>query len=484
MQKPAMRSADRLPWDVALFMALYTILPTYFAVEFSEFFPLMTVSRLLLILMGLLLVFRQRKLLFDFKHFKFRNWNLHLTEDKLLSGGLLVYFALILLANLVYITKSSDAIKQLFTIVVEEYAIVWMFSLLLDTRKKLLDALRITVLVSGVVAILGILSVILQFNPFHLLTTVTRYITQATYYRMGLLRAAAGFGHPVYYGAYCAVMVPLSMYFLETAEDRKKRILYSFCMTLNVVCLLLSNSRGSMLALLCIAGIIFLIALLRKELPALLRKYLPILALVLVILLLVVLFATVVPGLVSDFLEGLTPNVTPGTDATGTPEATTPTEPEEEEQPSYEFGENKNGLASRMVQLTAIPYTLEHHPWFGFGANAFALGKVAYTYVKGHLSFIKTVDMNLVAIIGQYGLVGLLAFLSQFGTVSITMLRPKYRKDPLMFALLMAFGCYLLCLLSISNLDRWYYPALGFIVCLVNIIRKEASPEENHTEEA
>ena len=123
--------------------------------------------------------------------------------------------------------------------------------------------------------------------------------------------------------------------------------------------------------------------------------------------------------------------------------------------------------------MTAISYTLARHPLLGFGPNAFANGLVAYTYVAGHLSFVKTVDMNLVAIIGQYGLVGLLAFLSQFAAVGITLVKKKHRKDPLMFALTMSFVCYMLCLLSISNLDRWYYPTLGLMICLVNIIRKE-----------
>ena len=38
------------------------------------------------------------------------------------------------------------------------------------------------------------------------------------YYRLGMLRAAAGFGHPVYYGAFCAVM------FRPRPPDRQERI--------------------------------------------------------------------------------------------------------------------------------------------------------------------------------------------------------------------------------------------------------------------
>ena len=98
---------------------------------------------------------------------------------------------------------------------------------------------------------------------------------------------------------------------------------------------------------------------------------------------------------------------------------------------------------------------------------------MAYTYVEGHLSFVQTVDMHLVAIVGQYGLVGLLGVLAQFGAVGITMIRKKYRQDTLMYFLLMTFVCYMLCLLSISNLDRWYWVFIGIFVSYANVLHKE-----------
>ena len=88
MSQPVVAQKDRLSWDVVLFFALYTVLLTYFTVEFNTSLPLITASWLLLVLLGF--VIRSRKLLFRFK-----KPNLTLTEDKFLSRGLLIYFGLI-----------------------------------------------------------------------------------------------------------------------------------------------------------------------------------------------------------------------------------------------------------------------------------------------------------------------------------------------------------------------------------------------------
>lgn len=454
---------NKLGWEAVLFLALYTVLPTYFALELSESIPLITAARILIVLLGIAVILRRRNDFFHLENFRFSSLNFQLSQDKFLRGGLFIYFALLLLVNITFLGSTSEALKQLFTLVAEEYAIIWMLSLTLTSREKIDQGIRLMVFASGVVGILAIFSVVTQYNPFHLLNTVTRSMLRVNYYRMGLLRATAGFGHPVYYGAYCAVMTPLCMYLIETTENKRQRFLFKCCMVLNMVCVLLSNSRGSILALLCTAGIMFLVSLVTGKLKDFLRRYLPLLIIAMVILLVVALFTLFVIPSIEQHLNTVTDPILPPSGETI---------PEETE-PSLEFGENPNGLKSRMVQLTAIPYTLSQNALFGLGPNAFARGLIGYTYVKGHLSFVKTVDMGLVAIVGQYGLVGLLGFLAQFGAVGITMIRKKYRDDQTMYFLLMSFVCYMLCLLSISQLDRWYMVFLGIFVSLVNIIHKE-----------
>lgn len=465
---------DKLNWEVVIFMALYTIMPTYCAIEFHDTIPLITISRILLMVMGVVFIIRQRKDLFHLRQFSLRKLNLGLTDDKFLRWGLLLYWLILLIVNVTFLFDTSEAIKQIFVMTAEEYILVWLLTAVLNTRKKLISAIKIFVFASGITGVIAAISCILDFNPFHLLDTVSRELTQATYYRMGMLRAAAGFGHPVYYGAFCAVMTPLCMYLIDICSSKYERRMYCVCMALNIAGVLLSNSRGSLLALGCTALVIFLYHIKTKSIKALFIRYLPVIVIALIIIILVVILCPVGRAYISNLFTFLTvdnPSNIPGVVGPEAP-SDSPLRPT---LPDISFGENRRGATSRKVQLTGITYTLRQKPLFGMGPNAFARGLVAYTYVEGHLSFIKTVDVNLVAIIGQYGLVGLLAFLSQFVSVGITTIRKKYRSDVLMHHLFLSFGCYMVCLLTISNLDKWYWVFVGFLVCLVNILRHETA---------
>lgn len=506
MKQPIPAKKSSLGWEAVLFLALYAIMPNYCAVELHEKLPLITASRAVLVLMGIGLLVRRRGELLNFKKFRLKNWNLLLTENKLLRVGLFGYFVILLLVNATFLTETSEAIKQIFVIVAEEYALVWILALTLDSREKIVSALKVLVLSSAAVAVVACVSCAASFNLFSHLNTVSRDMLMSNYYRLGMLRAAAGFGHPVYYGAFCAVMFPLCMYLVEEGKTRRERILYGVCLSLNFAGLILSNSRGSMLALGCLGVIVFVIRWATKSLKKLFTTYLPYGALALAILVLVASFSPLGVRFLSRTLSSLVvtpeettvattqpavtePTVTqpPVTEPTVTePSATepvpsepTPTDPVPTEpaptEPKVDYGENANGLSSRLKQLTGIRWTLSQKPLFGFGPNCHARGLMAYMYYPGHWSHVKSFDVNIVAIIGQYGLIGLVAFLMQYGSVGITLIRKKHRGDKLMHYLLLAFLAYMLCLLSIANLDKTSWILIGILISLVNILRKEKS---------
>lgn len=466
-----MRKEKALSWEVIAFFALYIILPSYFALELSQSLPLITASRVLLVVMGIGLVIRCRDVL-CIRGFRFSRLNLLLTEDKLLRWGLAVYFALLVAVNATFLLETNEAIKQLFVIAAEEYLLVWMLSLILDSREKIVSALKVMAYASGVAGILAVIGCILDVNLFYYLNTVTRQMPMYNVYRLGLLRAQTGFAHPVYYGAFCAVMLPLCMYLQEyAAQTRKQRLLYAGCITMTLVGLILSNSRGSILAFGVLAVVLFFLYLSRKQLWQLFKSYLP--SIVMAALLLVLVSAATV-GL--EYLDGVGQSLMDVVPLPSAPTATVePTEPIATEPPvELEYGENIDGLGSRLDQLSGIRYTLERQPVRGFGPNAHARGLVGYMYYPGHWSFVKTVDMNIVAIISQYGLVGLVGFLSLFGSLGVTLIRKKNWADPLMRYLGLAFICYMLCLLSISALDKWFWVLAALIVSTVNVLSKEA----------
>lgn len=468
----------QLGWDVVLFFALYVIAPSYLAAEFHRSLPLLTLSRALLLTIGIMLIIRRRNDLFHLRRLDRKALNFGLTANKLLRWGLLIYFLLLLLSDIaLFPADRTEALKAIFVLLLEEYTLVWLLSLILDTRKKLLTALQTLVIASGVTAVISIIGCIIDNNPFHWLNTVERATLMTSYYRLGVLRADAGFGHPVFYGAFCAVMIPIHMYFVENSAPKWKRIVFSACLSFNLVGLFLSNSRGSQLAFCCIVVLVAFLRILRKEFKKFLRTYIPvlltsgaILAVVLAVLPYGFYFFT---RSVNSLIHVFFPNFTFDPSEL-LPNATDPNAPT---LPLPEYGENAAGTRSRLVQLTGIYWTLTKKPLFGFGSNAHTRGLIAFQFVEGQWWPTESFDMGLVGIVCQYGIVGLLGYTALYGSFFLTTLSSKFRKDPLMHYLGLAFICYMLCLLTINDLPKMAWVLFAAIVCLVNIIQKEQSAD-------
>lgn len=480
--------SDRLCWETVLFFALYTILPNYFALEISGGLPLLTASRALLLLLGVMLVLRSRKVLLDPKRWSLKGLNLLLTEDKPLRWSILIYLGLLLGVNLTFLLDTSESVKHIFTMVAEQYALVWMLTLILDTREKLISALRLFFLASGVVALIAAASCVADYNLFYLLDTVKREMLQSDYYRLGLLRAAASFNHPVYYGAYCAVMLPIGMYFVENDKKPWLRLLSAGTMVMNFVGLILSNSRGSILAVGCLAGILFFLYLWQKRLKQLFTTYLPIIAVALAVLVLVCCLTPVglsflkgVGSSIAVSVESLLPDVI---QQTTKPAATDPNKPADavptqppmpttEPEQALDYGENANGVHSRLAQFTMIQWTLQQSPITGLGPNAHVRGLVKAQYVEGKWQTLRTLDMGVVAIVVQFGLLGLLGYAVLYGGVFVSLLSKKHRRDMLTQYLTLAFVTYLLCQLSISAVTKWEWVFIGFAASLINLHNEE-----------
>lgn len=486
-----MNRANRLPWEAALFLALYPVLPDYFALELSGSLPMVTACRVLIVLLGVMLLVRQGKDLLNFRKNGLKALNLQLTESPMLRFGFLGYFLILLVVNATFLTETSESVKQLFVMVAEEYAVVWMLCLILNSRARIESAVKILVITSGVMAVFASLSCILDRNVFYVLNTVSRDMLMSDYYRLGMLRAAAGFGHPVYYGAYCAVIFPLAMYLVENTQNKRERLVYSLCLALDFVGLILSNSRGSMLALGCLGLLVFGLHLLGKKLKALFKTYLPIGALALVILVLVASFSPLgiqflsrTAGSVMDSIQSLFPVATepPTTDPTD-PDTTDPTdptdpdttEPTEPTEPPIEYGENQDGVGSRLDQFSGITWTVVQEPLFGFGPNCHVHGQMAYMYYPGVWSHVRTFDVNVVYIIGQWGLLGLAGYLLLYGSMGFTVIGKRFRADPLAHHIFLAFVCYMLCLVSISTLDHWFWVFAAMLISMVAVLRREPS---------
>lgn len=186
-----------------LFFALYLIMPEYFALEILSSIPLLTASRIILIIMIIVCI---HKRIINIK----------------LDRGFLAYFVILLVVNLYHLsTNFSAAIKAIFTLIVEQAVLYIVMKNLIKSKDIWYKGMEIMVSVSGIVSILGLFEAISGINVFYYLTTTSRDMLQASYERLGSLRAESAFGHPVYFAVYLLGILPFALYFYENTAKKK-----------------------------------------------------------------------------------------------------------------------------------------------------------------------------------------------------------------------------------------------------------------------
>lgn len=170
--------------------------------------------------------------------------------------------------------------------------------------------------------------------------------------RMGIIRAEATFGHPVYYAMYCALIIPLALYVWQN----EKNAWNSCVLGLNVIAAFLTESRGTIVVLLAL----FLVYVIIADKKTRNR----ILTAVCAIACVAVLVSFVVPTVAQQFSNIIKSVMIAFGDSSETIE---------------NFGGNSStGLESRMIQLSGITWMLMHNAIFGLGASCHTRGKLSY----------------------------------------------------------------------------------------------------------
>ncbi len=424
---------NKLSTPIKLFLCLYLILPSYFAIEISTKLPLLTGSRLIILLVFISSI---RKGTLRIKKIGERNLNLIIC----------CYFLMMLIINIVSLFQTVSAIKAIFVILFEKAMVIWFLLLYINTKEKLLRALELLVYSATFVACISIVGVAVGINFFELLNIVNREMLMSNYVRLGLTRATAGFGHAVYYGLYNALIIPVIMYFIENKKNNKR---FYLCLILVIIALLLANSRGSIFATMFVFGVMIL----RNR--KMFSKYIMLILCVLVgggiIILLNQQLREWLIGIISAIFSVFNENIIV----------------------SENFGRNASGLESRLQQLTAIKWTMERNPLFGMGYEAQNRGVVCVLTSKGTWGSVSTLDSGIVAIISQYGLLGLFTYLLLFIGLFMYTCKNKYKSDTIMMMFCYVFLTYFIGLLSVSDLENVIFVFIGLMLCYANIRRIE-----------
>ena len=431
-----MEKEKKIGLVAVLFFLLYIVLPSYFAIEISESFPLITASRILLLILIISYILVRRGVI-----------KIKIFRDSSLKYPYLIYFSLMMISNFYYVPMTSEAVKQILILILEELLVIWIISNIVTSKDNLVFCLKMMSISAGIVACISIISSLIGKNIFYYLITINRSnILASNYLRLGFIRAEAGFGHAVYYGAYCVFMIPVIMYVMET---QKKKGIYSICLFLDIIALVFANSRGSL-----VIGAILIAYMLIKKKPKYLKKYIVVL-LILIVLLTIIYFTN---ETIKNFLYNIFVSITIIFDSNNAE--------------IENYGNNSlTGLKSRTSQITQMTYGLKQNLFFGLVANAHNRGVLKwYTPWTGEWQITKTIDVGYVGVVAQYGIIGGIAFLVLYLAILFSIFDKKSKSDDLMQMFKYVFIAYFLMMLSISGVHDFFWVVFGLFIAYKNIL--------------
>lgn len=457
-------------WYLYLLCAFVCVFPEQFAIKLHDSLPLLTASRILiLVAMG------------------FWAWDKWKTKRFRFPKSLVLFFALNLIISLVNLHYGIHEIKRIFLMIFERVLFVIMLMDMICDREEFNRCIDFVIMGAAALSVIGIVQTVFDYDissVMHLTETVSSGQLSA---RMGLVRAFGTY-NAISFGCNCAFMAFLILYRLYAT----KSIWHSAAFALNFVALVCTFTRS---AWLCFAGVAVIALVLYGG--KLIRRLLPSIAMTLA---LVVVLCCCQPKLFSAFVEtgkssintilGVLPDSVTSLffsgDTTETPDATGPSEPNPN-QPGFEldedFGMNAGDPTySRTAQWTAVEYMAKEGVLlFGYGYNALLRGCIHFFFDRWAAKWEPTtfLDVGLVALIAESGLLGAITHLGLLAWLFICALRKKrpFKERQLDFSWLtiLIIPLYLL----LNYLAAFLYaPVVWVFIGLFYADRKLLDPEE------
>ncbi len=450
-------------WYLYLACGFVGIFPDHFAISLSSSLPLLTGTRIvLLILFGFWL----------YQWFKKERKSWPLPIALLVYGGILLVVSFF---NFRY--GVTNEIKGLFILVFEKILLATMIRDLVKDRQELNHCLDTLILATFALAVIGIVQTIFGHDLTSVLKLAVPRTSQALPGRMGMVRAF-GTSNAIAFGCHLSLVSLLTYYRLERTGKQR----YSLILGTLLTALICTFSRSSWLVFAATVGVLFC----TRPLKLLKRSWVSLVVTVVMCLSLTFLNAnfgnaikhtgysclntalrlvnielpeptiaedeTVIP---TESTEETDDGETDPSDSTDPSDTSDPSDPSEDptdestepldeiinpEPPS--FGPNQHSAVhSRTIEWTALDYMLQQgRGAFGYGYNAFGRGKIRYYYPAfGYWTRARTLDVGLLRITMDHGLVGLVAFLGFVAYLIAEALRKVGKKGIFTFNKLMLF---------------------------------------------
>lgn len=230
------------------FIFLIPFLPEYFSISISDSLPLITVSRIiyLMFLIDELIIKNKLSLFF-----------ITIKKDRF-SKYILIYYIGVTIPILYNFTFSGAF--YLISLLMETIFFYYIIKMNIKSKKNLDNVIDILMIASLILGVLGILEYLSSFNIFSILNITNRadVLVDVEYIRMGSRRIVSAFGHPLGYGLYLTIMIPLVFYQINRFKNNKiKKLRYTFLLMLLCVNILLTGSRSTLLVLVIELLVIF-----------------------------------------------------------------------------------------------------------------------------------------------------------------------------------------------------------------------------------
>lgn len=447
-------------WYLYLLFAFVGILPEQFSVRLHESIPLLTVSRVLILVL--------------FGFWLYDKWK---TRQFRFPKSILLFLAVNVVISLVNLRYGTDDIKRIFLLIFERALLVIMLADMIRDREEFLRCIDFAIMGCAALAVIGILQTVFDYDISSVLHLTETFSSIQLSDRMGLTRAF-GTLNAISFGCYCAFMGLLILYRLYNT----KSIWHGIAFALTFTALVCTFTRS---AWLCFAAIVFVMLLVLRT--KLIRSLLPSAGITLALLVLLCCFQ---PRLFNAFVEtgkssintilGIIPDQvvalflpdTPGegildTDGDNLPDI-----------PGFELDEDFGANASdpsysRSAQWTAVQYMAqEGQLLFGYGYNALIRGKIHFYFDRWAAQWQPTtfLDVGLVALLTESGLIGAITHLGLLVYMAVQAFRKRRREEKFDYYRLVLFMLPLYLLLNylaafLNHSVLWLFIAL-FYSCM------------------
>lgn len=424
---------------IYIYIFSYSFSPTFLGIDLGADLPLITFAR------GFLMYFILFEMVF--------NWDIilyNLKRLKYIKLNKLVILFLIVHTIVLFKDINPESIKKYTRILVEYVFLIYFLVLRVKDKKELDKCVDVFLFSAFIICLFGIYEFISLENVFTNLggsRAEFEMIANTSFIRSGLRRVYGPFTHPLAYGLYLAILLPIGIVKFMDEKDKVKKILYLIASAFLLLNLFLTMSRGPILYFFA-SLFVYIITLDKQKRNTFLK-----IALILVLVIAILLVTGLIPESVSKGVYSLFASLVGNVDAD-------------------DFGGNDDAIMPRLRQYAVAWREIEKSPLIGNGLAYLRTTKLYDFYYKlfpYKPYVIKTIDNYYLIKLMETGFLGLITQMMLILAIVIQCLINLYKKVNLTFSRIMIFIMlyYHVSMVSVDELNTIKYLCLvmAFYMC-------------------